>query len=45
MSDPTESGSADTARDHLENVPDGCGCAEVWETLSAERGPDDAEDA
>jgi len=23
---------------HLEELEDGCGCAEVWEHLSAERG-------
>jgi hypothetical protein len=23
--------------DHLEDVPDGCGCAEVWEHLSDRR--------
>jgi len=27
-----------TADDHLQDVEDGCGCAEVWEHLSEERG-------
>jgi len=27
----------DSEADHLDNVEDGCGCAEVWEHLSAER--------
>lgn len=27
----------DREADHLEDVEDGCGCAEVWEHLSAER--------
>ncbi|WP_167879973.1 hypothetical protein [Halorhabdus rudnickae] len=26
--------------DHLDGVEDGCGCAEVWEHLSEERGDD-----
>jgi len=30
--------------DHLQNVPDGCGCAEVWEVLSAERDEAEAEE-
>lgn len=25
--------------DHLDSLPDGCGCAEVWEHLSEEREP------
>ena len=25
------------ARDHLEDVDDGCGCAEIWEHLSERR--------
>jgi hypothetical protein len=29
----------DTA--HLDDVADGCGCAEVWEHLSKERADDD----
>lgn len=24
-------------REHLQNVEDGCGCAEIWEHLSEER--------
>ncbi|MFB6086833.1 MAG: hypothetical protein ABEJ84_08550 [Halodesulfurarchaeum sp.] len=24
-------------RTHLEDVPDGCGCAEMWEMLSEQR--------
>jgi len=26
--------------DHLDDVEDGCGCAEVWEHLSAHRADD-----
>jgi len=24
--------------EHLEDVEDGCGCAEIWETMSEQRG-------
>lgn len=27
----------DREADHFEDIEDGCGCAEVWEHLSAER--------
>lgn len=35
-----ETGTEDEAVDtsHLDDVEDGCGCAEVWEHLSEERG-------
>jgi hypothetical protein len=26
--------------DHLADLPDGCGCAEVWDHLSERRGAD-----
>lgn len=29
-----------TVTDHLEDVEDGCGCAEVWEHLSDQRDDD-----
>ncbi len=29
-----------THRSHVEDVEDGCGCAEVWEHLSEERSDD-----
>ena len=29
--------SARSRPDHLDDLPDGCGCAEVWEALSAVR--------
>ncbi len=29
-----------TDRAHVEDVEDGCGCAEVWEHLSEERSDD-----
>jgi hypothetical protein len=34
-----ESGTADDERDdaHLQDIEDGCGCAEVWEHLSERR--------
>lgn len=38
----TES-DADTG--HLRNVPDGAGCAEIWEHLSEESPDNDADDA
>lgn len=25
--------------DHLDDVEDGCGCAEIWETMSEHRDP------
>jgi len=31
------SDSPDSDRDHLEAVEDGCGCAEIWETMSEQR--------
>ncbi|MFC6938754.1 hypothetical protein ACFQE8_02110 [Salinirubellus sp. GCM10025818] len=30
-------GAAETDDEHLVDVPDGCGCAEVWEHLSGRR--------
>jgi hypothetical protein len=30
----------DAATAHLEDVEDGCGCAEVWEHLSDQRADD-----
>jgi hypothetical protein len=31
----------DQATDHLDDVEDGCGCAEVWEHLSEQREADE----
>ena len=36
MSGPTDA-DAESETDHLEDLPDGCGCAEVWEFLSERR--------
>jgi hypothetical protein len=36
MSEPTDDDGESDA-EHLEDVPDGCGCAEVWEHLSERR--------
>lgn len=35
-------GSEDAGRDdaHLEDVPDGCGCTEIWDHLSEHREDD-----
>lgn len=42
MSETDRDGRSDEASAHLQDVEDGCGCAEVWEHLSAERaGRDD----
>ncbi|WP_266076714.1 hypothetical protein [Haladaptatus caseinilyticus] len=30
--------------DHLEDVPDGSGCTEIWEHLSERRGRDEDEE-
>jgi hypothetical protein len=37
--DPKQDEEATT--DHLDDVEDGCGCAEVWEHLSEQRDADD----
>jgi hypothetical protein len=39
----TTSDTEEEARDedHLEDIDDGCGCAEVWEHLSERRGSED----
>ena len=38
LDDPAESARPREADDdHLADVPDGCGCAEVWEHLSGRR--------
>lgn len=36
-------GGENSGRDdaHLEDVPDGCGCAEMWEHMSEQREADD----
>lgn len=31
---------ADGADDHLDDLPDGCGCVEVWTALSDQRAAD-----
>lgn len=36
--DTDESDSEDADRSHLEGVDDGCGCTEIWEHLSEQRG-------
>jgi hypothetical protein len=30
----------ESATDHLDDIEDGCGCAEVWEHMSEERDGD-----
>ncbi|MFB6162880.1 MAG: hypothetical protein ABEJ86_05520 [Halococcoides sp.] len=42
---PDDADAADAERvdDHLEDIEDGCGCAEVWEHLSEERDSADDE--
>lgn len=38
--------TSDADRSHLADLPDGCGCAEVWEFLSERQShPDDGEQA
>jgi len=42
MSDSTaDSEDTDPDADHLDDVEDGCGCAEIWERLSERRTADD----
>ena len=38
-SDPED--DEEQAMDHLDDLADGCGCAEVWEHLSERRNADD----
>jgi len=38
---PDEEADARTTPDHLEGVPDGCGCAEIWEHLAERRSEGD----
>jgi hypothetical protein len=37
MTTTSERGHDDEAADHLDDIDDGCGCAEVWEHLSEQR--------
>lgn len=30
----------DPERSHLDDIEDGCGCVEIWETLSEQRASD-----
>lgn len=41
----TESDREDTVNEHLESIPDGSGCTEIWEHLSQQRtdGEDEQE--
>lgn len=41
MSDASTDGAERTRDDHLADLDDGCGCAEVWEHLSELREADD----
>ncbi|WP_162833870.1 hypothetical protein [Haladaptatus cibarius] len=41
MTDSRTDGHAD---DHLEDVPDGSGCTEIWEHLSERRDADEDEE-
>lgn len=38
---PEPDENPEEVREHLEDVDDGCGCTEVWEYLSEERGAGD----
>jgi hypothetical protein len=45
MTETEESRDEESATEHLDDVDDGCGCAEVWEHLSERRQADaDADD-
>ena len=37
MADQSEDDTIDEVNAHVEDVPDGCGCAEIWEHLSDRR--------
>jgi hypothetical protein len=39
-----ESEEPDVSTDHLDDMEDGCGCAEVWEHLSENREAEAADD-
>lgn len=43
MSEDSEETDASGEADHLAEVPDGCGCAEVWEHLSERRSEGSSE--
>ena len=38
---PDQTRGEETTIDHLDDVEDGCGCAEVWEHLSEQREADE----
>ena len=40
LDDDAESEAVDTS--HLDDIADGCGCTEIWEHMSEERGDDGA---
>ena len=40
MSRPADDERDDVDAGHLEDVDDGCGCTEIWEHMSDERGED-----
>lgn len=45
MSEDTETDDREeVSTDHLEDIDDGCGCAEVWEHTSEQRESDAAAD-
>ena len=44
MSEDTDGEREDVATDHLDDIDDGCGCAEVWEHTSERRESDAASD-
>jgi len=39
-SDPEQDEDEEVVDEHLKSIEDGCGCAEVWEHLSENRGDD-----
>lgn len=44
MTDETQTDDTDVT-DHLDDLPDGSGCTEIWEHLSGERDADAGDDA
>jgi hypothetical protein len=40
----TDDETEDVSTDHLDDMDDGCGCAEVWEHLSEQRDDEAAAD-
>ena len=41
VSNGTDGDMEEASDEHLDDVPDGCGCAEIWAHLSEQRAAED----